>query len=127
MVQCLAKAPASRLRASELAARLREQLPLLAGMPPLDVDEPDTEQEEAEQEEAPAATPARSERVRRGAVPSYRVPSPPTPTATPTRRCGSRPPTNWRAAPSARPALPAPRAPHAPAPPGTARPRDAGG
>jgi serine/threonine-protein kinase len=69
MVQCLAKAPASRLRASELAARLREQLPLLAGMPPLDVDEPDTEQEEAEQEETPVATPARSERVRRGAVP----------------------------------------------------------
>ncbi|MFG2782290.1 serine/threonine-protein kinase [Streptomyces prunicolor] len=69
MVQCLAKAPASRLRASELAARLREQLPLLAGMPPLDVDEPDTEQEEAEQEETPVAAPARSERVRRGAVP----------------------------------------------------------
>jgi serine/threonine-protein kinase len=69
MVQCLAKAPASRLRASELAARLREQLPLLAGMPPLDVDEPDTEPEEAEQEEAPVAAPARSERVRRGAVP----------------------------------------------------------
>ncbi|MER7759259.1 serine/threonine-protein kinase [Streptomyces sp. NPDC097619] len=41
MVQCLAKAPASRLRASELSARLRELLPLLAGMPPLDVDEPD--------------------------------------------------------------------------------------
>ncbi|WP_327355694.1 serine/threonine-protein kinase [Streptomyces sp. NBC_01304] len=40
IVQCLAKAPASRLRASEMAARLREQLPLLAGMPPLDVDEP---------------------------------------------------------------------------------------
>ncbi|MEV0742090.1 serine/threonine-protein kinase [Streptomyces sp. NPDC050549] len=69
LVQCLAKAPASRLRASELAARLREQLPLLAGMPPLDVDEPDTEQEDAEPEEAPVATPARGERVRRGAVP----------------------------------------------------------
>jgi serine/threonine-protein kinase len=69
LVQCLAKAPASRLRASELAARLREQLPLLAGMPPLDVDEPDAEQDEAEQEETPVATPARSERVRRGAVP----------------------------------------------------------
>ncbi|MFE2423694.1 serine/threonine-protein kinase [Streptomyces hokutonensis] len=69
LVQCLAKAPASRLRASELAARLREQLPLLAGMPPLDVDEPDTEQEDAEPEEAPVAAPARGERVRRGAVP----------------------------------------------------------
>lgn len=41
IVQCLAKAPASRLRASELATRLRECLPLLAGLPPLDVDEPD--------------------------------------------------------------------------------------
>ncbi|WP_019065992.1 serine/threonine-protein kinase [Streptomyces hokutonensis] len=69
LVQCLAKAPASRLRASELAARLREQLPLLAGMPPLDVDEPDTEQEDQEPEEAPVAAPARGERVRRGAVP----------------------------------------------------------
>lgn len=48
IVQCLAKAPASRLRASELGARLREQLPLLVGMGPLDVDEPDAEpQEEA--------------------------------------------------------------------------------
>ncbi|MFF8483663.1 serine/threonine-protein kinase [Streptomyces antibioticus] len=45
IVQCLAKGPASRLRASELASRLREQLPSLAGMPPLDVDEPDTEAE----------------------------------------------------------------------------------
>ncbi|MFJ2021194.1 MULTISPECIES: serine/threonine-protein kinase [Streptomyces] len=67
MVQCLAKAPASRLRASELAARLREQLPLLAGIPPLDVDEPDAETEQ----EAPEAVPGRPEaaRERRGAVP----------------------------------------------------------
>ncbi|MET9439772.1 serine/threonine-protein kinase [Streptomyces sp. NPDC006610] len=69
IVQCLAKAPASRLRASELAARLREQLPALAGMPPLDVDEPD----DAEPAEEPAeATPGEAEtpaRVRRGAVP----------------------------------------------------------
>ncbi|MBA8978042.1 serine/threonine-protein kinase [Streptomyces aureorectus] len=72
LVQCLAKAPASRLRASELGARLRELLPLLAGMPPLDVDEPDTEPaeepgEDPEPAAAPAAagTPAR----RRGAVP----------------------------------------------------------
>ncbi|GAB2846779.1 serine/threonine-protein kinase [Streptomyces deserti] len=72
LVQCLAKAPASRLRASELAARLRELLPMLAGIPPLDVDEPDAEAaEETAQEEtptggpAPAAQPAR----RRGAVP----------------------------------------------------------
>ncbi|MCX5391016.1 serine/threonine-protein kinase [Streptomyces sp. NPDC006482] len=48
IVQCLAKAPASRLRASELAARLKDVLPLLKGIPPLDVDEPDAE---------PASTP----------------------------------------------------------------------
>jgi serine/threonine-protein kinase len=35
--ECLAKAPASRLRAAELAARLREQLPSLAGLPVLAV------------------------------------------------------------------------------------------
>ncbi|MEV6206053.1 serine/threonine-protein kinase [Kitasatospora sp. NPDC051914] len=35
--ECLAKAPASRLRAAELASRLREQLPVLAGLPPLAV------------------------------------------------------------------------------------------
>ncbi|UUU22565.1 serine/threonine-protein kinase [Streptomyces sp. DSM 40750] len=68
LVQCLAKAPASRLRASELAARLREQMPLLAGMPPLDVDEPGTESGDG-YEEAPAEAAAPRERVRRGAVP----------------------------------------------------------
>ncbi|MFJ9035469.1 serine/threonine-protein kinase [Streptomyces sp. NPDC102406] len=41
LIQCLAKAPASRLRASELAARLRELGPLLSGMAPLDVEDPD--------------------------------------------------------------------------------------
>lgn len=69
IIQCLAKAPASRLRASELGARLRELLPLVAGMPPLDVDEPDAESAE---DEAPAAEEAKpvGERVRRrGAVP----------------------------------------------------------
>ncbi|MFI9273583.1 serine/threonine-protein kinase [Kitasatospora sp. NPDC052896] len=35
IAECLAKAPASRLRAAELAERLREQLPALAGLPPL--------------------------------------------------------------------------------------------
>ncbi|MFI8192129.1 serine/threonine-protein kinase [Streptomyces sp. NPDC085946] len=73
LVQCLAKAPASRLRASELAARLRELLPMLAGMPPLDVDEPDTEAaEEPRDEPAPAAGPAPGAGAparRRGAVP----------------------------------------------------------
>ncbi|MFI9822444.1 serine/threonine-protein kinase [Streptomyces sp. NPDC052013] len=68
LVQCLAKAPASRLRASELAARLRELLPMLAGMPPLDVDEPDAEpvREEAADPEEPVSS---SGPVRRGAVP----------------------------------------------------------
>ncbi|NEB04791.1 serine/threonine-protein kinase [Streptomyces sp. SID13726] len=74
IVQCLAKAPASRLRASELGARLRELLPLLAGMPPLDVDEPDAEQAEEQDREEPAAAssgePASYGRpARRGAVP----------------------------------------------------------
>jgi serine/threonine protein kinase, bacterial len=74
IVQCLAKAPASRLRASELGTRLRELLPLLAGMPPLDVDEPDAEQEDEQGGEGSAADssgePAPSARpVRRGAVP----------------------------------------------------------
>ncbi|MFI1962469.1 serine/threonine-protein kinase [Streptomyces althioticus] len=70
LVQCLAKAPASRLRASELAARLRELLPLLAGMPPLDVDEPDTDEAEEAAEEPSGATAAAGQPVRRrGAVP----------------------------------------------------------
>ncbi|MFE5300411.1 serine/threonine-protein kinase [Streptomyces sp. NPDC056632] len=52
IVQCLAKAPASRLRASELGTRLRDVLPMLKGIPPLDVDEPDAD---------PAAEPAYDE------------------------------------------------------------------
>ncbi|MCX4847672.1 serine/threonine-protein kinase [Streptomyces sp. NBC_00893] len=68
LVQCLAKAPASRLRASELAARLREQLPHLTGIPPLDVDEPDTEPEPQAYDEQQYA-PAPEEPRRRGAVP----------------------------------------------------------
>lgn len=66
LVQCLAKAPASRLRASEMGVRLREMLPSLAGMPPLDVDEPGAEPE-AEPYEEPAPEPA-GEGRRRGAV-----------------------------------------------------------
>ncbi|MEV0304084.1 serine/threonine-protein kinase [Streptomyces prasinus] len=72
LVQCLAKAPASRLRASELADRLRELLPLLAGMPPLDVDEPDTEPAEQGGEDALSSGPAQAAGPpvrRRGAVP----------------------------------------------------------
>ncbi|MFJ8044948.1 serine/threonine-protein kinase [Kitasatospora sp. NPDC096147] len=34
ITECLAKAPASRLRAAELAERLRDQLPYLVGLPP---------------------------------------------------------------------------------------------
>ncbi|MFJ6939507.1 serine/threonine-protein kinase [Streptomyces sp. NPDC101132] len=72
VVQCLAKAPASRLRASELSARLRDLLPMLAGMPPLDVDEPDDlDADEPEYEETPAAAPGEPVR-RRGAVPLVR-------------------------------------------------------
>ncbi|ONK13934.1 serine/threonine-protein kinase [Streptomyces sp. MP131-18] len=40
MQQCLAKAPASRLRAVELASRLRELLPALEELPPLDLGDP---------------------------------------------------------------------------------------
>ncbi|MFJ4923909.1 serine/threonine-protein kinase [Streptomyces sp. NPDC088725] len=67
LLQCLAKAPASRLRASELAARLREQLPQLGGIPPLDVDEPEAEPTEQPYEEPRRDTP--EEPRRRGAVP----------------------------------------------------------
>ncbi|MHC3473898.1 serine/threonine-protein kinase [Streptomyces sp. 7R007] len=85
IVQCLAKAPASRLRASELGVRLRELLPMLAGMPPLDVDEPDVEPAEDVEEAGSTASagagagvggvggegvvPAGAGTVRRGAVP----------------------------------------------------------
>ncbi|MFJ9471774.1 serine/threonine-protein kinase [Streptomyces caniferus] len=55
LLQCLAKAPASRLRAPELAARLRDMLPGLAGIPPLDIDEPEDEQPEDEPESAAAS------------------------------------------------------------------------
>ncbi|MEW2635027.1 serine/threonine-protein kinase [Streptomyces sp. NPDC048389] len=67
IVQCLAKAPASRLRASEVASRLHDLLPALAGMPPLDVDEPDAEQPAEPYENV--TQPAPGEQRRRGAVP----------------------------------------------------------
>ncbi|MEU7036636.1 serine/threonine-protein kinase [Streptomyces sp. NPDC046237] len=71
IVQCLAKAPASRLRASELASRLRECLPLLAGLPPLDVDEPDDAEQQAPEprEEDPYPTGGGGAAPRRAAVP----------------------------------------------------------
>ncbi|MEV5608319.1 serine/threonine-protein kinase [Streptomyces sp. NPDC052225] len=67
LIQCLAKAPASRLRASELAARLRELQPLVAGMAPLDVDEPDTEPL-PDEPEITDPEPSESPVPRRGAV-----------------------------------------------------------
>ncbi|WP_030548473.1 serine/threonine-protein kinase, partial [Streptomyces albus] len=71
LVQCLAKSPASRLRAAELAGRLRELLPDLAGIPPLDVDEPDSERSGDDPAAEERAEPLRSvpEQPRRGAVP----------------------------------------------------------
>ncbi|MFG2332321.1 serine/threonine-protein kinase [Streptomyces sp. NPDC048604] len=70
IVQCLAKAPASRLRASELATRLRDVLPMLKGIPPLDVDEPDAEPAAAEPyEEEPHAGRGGEPGPRRGSVP----------------------------------------------------------
>ncbi|MFC7794942.1 protein kinase domain-containing protein [Streptomyces cinereoruber] len=71
LVQCLAKAPASRLRASELAARLKDVLPLLKGIPPLDVDEPDAEPapEPYEEDGYATATGAAEPGPRRAAVP----------------------------------------------------------
>ncbi|MEV7567677.1 protein kinase domain-containing protein [Streptomyces tanashiensis] len=69
IVQCLAKAPASRLRASELAARLGDVLPLLKGIPPLDVDEPDAEPAPEPYEEDTYATGAGEPGPRRAAVP----------------------------------------------------------
>ncbi|WP_371497328.1 protein kinase [Kitasatospora sp. NBC_00374] len=80
--ECLAKAPASRLRAAELAARLREQLPALAGLPPLAV--PAQGRPPAEEVPTPgeavyaeADTGSGTHRRRRGpAVPLVPAPSP---------------------------------------------------
>ncbi|WP_406861223.1 serine/threonine-protein kinase [Streptomyces sp. HUAS MG47] len=70
IVQCLAKAPASRLRASELAVRLRDVLPMLKGIPPLDVDEPDAEPASPEPyEEEQHATRGGEPAPRRASVP----------------------------------------------------------
>ncbi|MFF1506300.1 serine/threonine-protein kinase [Streptomyces sp. NPDC058326] len=73
IVQCLAKAPASRLRASELAARLKDVLPLLKGIPPLDVHELDPEESAPAPEPEPEAyatgTGAGEPGPRRAAVP----------------------------------------------------------
>ena len=79
--ECLAKAPASRLRASELAARLREQIPVLAGLPPLTVPAQrgpvDDVPTPAEAVYAEADTGTGAHRRRRGpAVPLVPAPSP---------------------------------------------------
>lgn len=46
LAQCLAKAPASRLTAGELAGRLRALLPQLHGLPPIDLDCPGSDEED---------------------------------------------------------------------------------
>ncbi|MGW1073195.1 serine/threonine-protein kinase [Streptomyces sp. NPDC002537] len=73
IVQCLAKGPASRLRASELGVRLRELLPGLAGIPPLDIDEPEDGPEPAA---APAAGGDRDGAYEGGSAPSGVAASP---------------------------------------------------
>ncbi|WP_103528557.1 serine/threonine-protein kinase, partial [Streptomyces sp. SM12] len=81
--QCLAKAPASRLRAAELASRLREILPALDGLPPLDI-ESDHEPSPAPVEEPAEETPADHDGPR-GAVPLVRGAAPDSERVTHTR------------------------------------------
>ncbi|MFF7636554.1 serine/threonine-protein kinase [Kitasatospora sp. NPDC008050] len=82
IAECLAKAPASRLRAAELAERLREQLPALAGLPPLALPAQDRAPAEealtpAEAVYAEADTGPGTHRRRRGpAVPLVPTPAP---------------------------------------------------
>ena len=130
LLQCLAKAPASRLRAPELAARLREMLPGLAGMPPLDIDEPDSEQPEDEQEAAAGSreepyypSAPRGRPPRRAARSRSSRARPPTPTGRRTPACGCQDRTSWRAAPTAPPVPRAPPVSAGRARPGTARRR----
>ncbi|MFI7276842.1 serine/threonine-protein kinase [Streptomyces sp. NPDC049879] len=74
--QCLAKAPASRLRAAELASRLRELTPLLAGLPPLDIGDPVTAGDAAPAPEPVAAGAPREPGPARAAVPLVRGSAP---------------------------------------------------
>jgi serine/threonine-protein kinase len=81
LAQCLAKAPASRLTAGELGARLRELLPRLAGRPALDVAAPGTDGAAAEvpygdEDGGPAPAPPSPSGRRRGAVPLVRGSAP---------------------------------------------------
>ncbi|NJQ07491.1 serine/threonine-protein kinase [Streptomyces lonarensis] len=72
--QCLAKAPASRLRAAELASRLRELQPVLRGLPALDIesgeesDAPVRERAGAEESTEEAETPRGAVALVRGSV-----------------------------------------------------------
>ncbi|WP_372509574.1 protein kinase domain-containing protein [Streptomyces humicola] len=80
LAQCLAKAPASRLTAGELAERLRRRLPELAGLPPLEVAAPHdgdgrTGAGETDAEETAEPAPS-APRTRRGAVPLVRASAP---------------------------------------------------
>ncbi|SDO03010.1 protein kinase domain-containing protein [Actinacidiphila guanduensis] len=91
LAQCLAKAPASRLKAGELGGRLRELLPSLAGLPPLEAAAPggpngerapeaggygDAPLERDEPFAAPPVEPAPAGDRRRGAVPLVRGTAP---------------------------------------------------
>ncbi|WP_165990332.1 serine/threonine-protein kinase, partial [Streptomyces sp. YIM 98790] len=70
--QCLAKSPASRLRASELASRLRELLPALDGLAPLELLDLEAADHRPVPEPAAAALPAPPAEAPRGAVPLVR-------------------------------------------------------
>ena len=79
LAPCLAKAPASRLTAVELGDRLRQLLPELAGLPPLEIAAPDGEDELAAEESAGphlAEAAPDAPRARRGAVPLVRAAAP---------------------------------------------------
>ncbi|GAA1932269.1 serine/threonine-protein kinase [Streptomyces sodiiphilus] len=84
--QCLAKAPASRLRAAELASRLRELLPALEGLPPLDIRDPAEEPVlPSPRSGEPVAVPATGAGGLRGAVPLVRGAAPDSERSTHTR------------------------------------------
>ena len=80
LAQCLAKAPASRLKSGELGSRLRELMPGLAGVPTLDVVAPGTDGAAAEtpygDEGDEPPLPSLSADRRRGAVPLVRGAAP---------------------------------------------------
>ncbi|NGN65064.1 serine/threonine protein kinase [Streptomyces sp. A7024] len=84
LLQCLAKAPASRLRAAEMAAGLRALVPELEDLPRLDIDEPAADEPEpvpagavdAYASGAEQAPPTDGGRPLRGAVPLVRASAP---------------------------------------------------